>query len=103
MKSNLLFYTRRYKKVLFIVMLISLFIYSINSIFVIYDWLEKSNDTNVEFEILQQQNNKILEEIEILKFKTGGLKEDSLNKDLLETQVKSVIDVAKTKETIIIY
>lgn len=102
MKSNLLFYARKYKKVLFVVMFISLFVYSINSIFVIYDWLQQSNDTTAEYEILKQQNDQILEEIKLLKFKTEGLKEETLNKDLLETQAKSILDVAKTREIIII-
>lgn len=102
MKTNILFYAKRYKKILFLLMFISLFVYSINSVFVIYDWLERSNDTNTEYEILQQQNDKILEEIKLLKFKTEGLKEETLNKDLLEDQAKSILDVARTKEIIII-
>ncbi|MDR0484371.1 MAG: hypothetical protein LBH40_03765 [Alphaproteobacteria bacterium] len=103
MKSNILYYAKKYKRILFMFILLALFVYSINSVFVIYNWLQKSTDTNEEYEILKQQNTKILEEIELLKFKTAGLKEETLNKDILETQAKSALNVARAKEIIIIH
>ncbi|MDR2008385.1 MAG: hypothetical protein LBQ34_05380 [Alphaproteobacteria bacterium] len=103
MKSNILYYAKKYKKILFVVMFIALFVYSLNSTFVIYNWLQKSTDTTEEYEILKLQNAKILEEISDLKFKTAGLKEETLNLDLLETQAKSALNFARAKEVIIIH
>ncbi|MCL2567276.1 MAG: hypothetical protein FWE18_04190 [Alphaproteobacteria bacterium] len=103
MKSNILYYVRKYKRLLLAAMFIALFIYSINATFVIYNWLQKSNDTLAEYEILKQQNAKIVEEISLLKFKTSGLKEETLNTDLLETQAKAALNFARAKEIIIIH
>ncbi len=97
-----MFLFKKYKKFFLIFAFMALLIYSTNSLITIFNWIGSTVSLSYEYEILEAENEKILNEITILQLKTSGLQEENIDLDLLESRAKTILNKAKQKELIII-
>jgi hypothetical protein len=89
------------KKALLFVGFIMIFIYSINSFIYIVKWFRLKSDKEIEYAILQDKKEEMDKEIALLKIKVMGLREKTLNKETLEIQAKSILNMYKKDEVIL--
>ncbi|XWO13594.1 hypothetical protein HPDP_00292 [Candidatus Hepatincola sp. Pdp] len=93
---------KKYRILLNIIILIALLVYSVKSILYIYHWFHKTNNLDIEYSILFEQNKQMSAEIQNLQLKVNGLTEPNINKELLETQAKIHLNLSKENEFVIV-
>jgi len=93
---------KKYRILLNIIILIALLVYSVKSILYIYHWFYKTNNLDIEYSILFEQNKQMSAEIQNLQLKVNGLTEPNINKELLETQAKIHLNLSKENEFVIV-
>jgi cell division protein FtsB len=89
--------------ILKIIVFLLLFVYSISNLSYIYSWFFNIQALVQQKEALEQQNINIKKDIQKLQFKVKGLTEGTINLDLLENQVKSLLNIYNKNEIIILY
>ncbi|MFL1781110.1 hypothetical protein ABSA28_00827 [Candidatus Hepatincolaceae symbiont of Richtersius coronifer] len=90
------------KSLLMIVGIIVLSIYFVKSSSSIVKWYTNSPSLYFEYEVLIEQKNKMDQQINLLTTKVMQLRENTLNKDMLEVRAKTILNLSKTQEIIIL-
>ena len=93
---------KKYRIFINIFILLILLIYCVKSITFIYGWFYETNNLNVEYSILSEQNKIMLSQIQNLQIKVDGLTEPKIDKEILETQAKKYLNLSKDTEFIIV-
>lgn len=96
MKKFLLKYT------LLTVLFITLSIYSFNSLKYIVGWYLSSSTLGEEINVLEAQEKDVDKQIKVYSKKVYGLREETLDKEVLETQAKSILNMINEDEIIIV-
>lgn len=88
--------------VLKITVFVVLVIYSMVSIKYIFNWFNNYNNLQVNLQNLKQQQQDLQNNIQKLTIKVNGLKEESINLDILETQAKTILQLKHKQEKVFI-
>ena len=79
-----------------------MFVYAVKNTAYIWDFMSKESVLAEQYKILSNQLLEMNKEINILEVKVNGLREDTVNQDLLELQAKKMLNMAKKGEVIIV-
>ena len=90
------------KKIFILVFFITMFVYAVKNTAYIWDFMSKESVLAEQYKILSNQLLEMNKEINILEVKVNGLREDTVNQDLLELQAKKMLNMAKKGEVIIV-
>ena len=83
------------------IIFITMFVYSVKSISYIYNWSANLEEKQIEYSLLTEKKQQMDDEIEILKVKVYGLRDESINLEILEIQAKYILNLYKKSELII--
>jgi cell division protein FtsB len=90
------------KKIFILVFFITMFVYAVKSTVYIWNFMSKESVLAEDYKILSNQLVEMNKEINNLEVKVNGLREDSVNQDVLELQAKKMLNMAKKGEIIIV-
>lgn len=89
------------QKIFYITIIILMSIYSYKSIFYFNTYMQNNKRLHKEHDQLSNQKEKMTTEMQTLKVKIRGLKEDTLDKDILRSQAKLILNYIDQNELVI--
>jgi sensor histidine kinase YesM len=90
------------KTIFYVLIFCIFFVYSVKSISYLSSYSKQINDLLLTYSKINEQKINMEKEMLALKIKINGLKENSINYDILQTQIKINLNYSKKQEIIIL-
>jgi hypothetical protein len=89
------------KKIFYVIITLMLSIYAYNSLLYFNTYFEINKRSKKEYDNLLFQREKMNKEMQVLRIKIAGLKEESLDKEILKSQAKLILNYIDQEELVI--